>query len=341
MGYSVTLQPSGVSFECADGETILAAAQRFGVGLRYGCQRGRCGSCRAKIAEGLVDQVGASEAALTDYERDSGFALLCSAYPVEDVVIELSDDGLAEAFAVTPVAQVTSTLVELRRLTHDIVLVGLAPQQPPFMAFKSGQYLEIGVPGTDAWRAFSMANAPADDGRLDLMVKLLSHGAASDYFRDRARVEDEICVRGPYGTFCLSDSTAPIVMVAGGSGMAPIASMLSGLARERCSRPISFYYGARSTRDLFWGEELRLLQQRLPSLRYVPALSESATGDGWTGARGLVSEVLEQDCGNLRGAEAYLCGPPKMIDAAIAVLRAKGMFSVRIRFDKFVSTGPA
>ncbi|MBL6751107.1 MAG: 2Fe-2S iron-sulfur cluster binding domain-containing protein [Nevskia sp.] len=341
MRHSVTLQPFGLSFDCAADETILAAAQRCGITLRYGCKHGKCGSCKARIAEGMVDQEGASEAALTGYERDAGLALLCSAYPVEDVVIELADGYREEELSSgPPIAEYSARLSGLRNLTQDIVLVRLDLQQPPAMAFNSGQYVEIEVPGTGSWRAFSMANPAGDDRHADLMIKLLPGGVASEYLRSRARIGDTVALRGPYGQFCLSLGTAPIVMVAGGSGMAPIASMLGWLARQGSRRPITFYYGARSVRDLFWGDELLALQQQLPALRYLPALSESGADDGWTGERGLVTEVLERDCGNLRGAEAYLCGPPPMIDAAIVVLRAKGMFSSRIRFDKFVSTGP-
>jgi propane monooxygenase reductase subunit len=339
LSYAVKLQPFGVVFECAENETILAAALRSGISLRYGCKHGNCGSCKARIAEGVVDQPGASEAALTAYERSAGLSLLCSAYPVEDVVIELADDYREEELrSGPPIAEYRAALAAVGSLTHDIVQLRLQLIEPQAMAFESGQYVEMRVPGTGSWRAFSMANPSADNGQVVLMIKLLPGGVAADYLRNRARAGDEIALRGPYGQFRLSPGTAPIVMVAGGSGMAPLASMLACLAAQGTTRQITFYYGARARRDLFWGSEIAALQKRLPTLRYVPALSEPAAGDNWRGERGLITAVLERDCGKLRGSEGYLCGPPPMIDAAIAVLRNKGMYSSRIRFDKFVST---
>lgn len=339
MSCTVTLQPFGVEFDCVDGETVLGAALRNGISLRYGCKHGNCGSCKAKIVAGEVDQDDASEAALMTFEREQGLALLCAAYPAEDIVIELADDYTEEELSsAPPIGDYEAEIIGLKPLTHDIVQLDLQLRQPDFMRFNAGQYVEIRVPGSDAWRAFSMANSPSDGGRISLMIKMIPGGVISGYLRETAKVGDRLDVRGPYGQFSVSAGTAPIVMIAGGSGMAPIASMLHWLAEQNCSRPIVFYFGARAKRDLFLAEELESLAQRLPQFRYVPALSSPEEGDEWSGASGLITEVLQRDSGNLRGSEAYLCGPPPMIDAAVEVLRAKGMFSTRIRFDKFVST---
>lgn len=338
--HTVTLRPFGIEFECQDQETVLSAALRAGIALRYGCKHGNCGSCKAQIAEGDVDLEGASEAALLSYERAAGVALLCSAYPLGDIAIDLPDDyDEAELRSAPPIQEFDTTVTEIRPLTHDIVMLRLSLQNSAVIDFKSGQYVEINVPGTHQWRAFSMANPSHDSTQIVLMIKLLPGGAASGYLGDRARPGDRVAVRGPYGQFRLAEGTAPIVMVAGGSGMAPIASMLGDLSRRASDRPIALYYGARTKRDLFWESELRSLQQTLPNFRFVLALSDPAPMDDWQGAMGRITDVLDRDCGNLRGTEGYLCGPPPMIDSAIAVLKAKGMFSTRIRFDKFVGTG--
>ena len=339
MSYTVTLQPFGVSFDCAEGETILGAALRNGVALRYGCKHGNCGSCKAQITEGEVDQATASEVALMQFERDQGLSLLCAAIPEEDIVIELSDDYTEEELSsAPPIGDYEASISAIKSLTHDIVQLELKLRQPDFMRFNAGQYVEINVPGTEAWRAFSMANSPSDSDRVVLMVKLIAGGAVSSYLRDRAQPGDPINVRGPYGQFSVALGSAPIIMIAGGSGMAPIMSMLSWLAEQQTTRPIRFYFGARAVRDLFLVDELAELAQRLPDFQYIPALSALEPGDEWNGERGLITEVLQRQGGSLRGSEAYLCGPPPMIDAAVEVLKAKGMFSTRIRFDKFVST---
>lgn len=339
MSYTVTLRPFGVSFDCAEGETILSAALRNGISLRYGCKHGNCGSCKAQIAEGEVDQAHASEVALMQFERNQGLALLCAAVPEEDIVIELADDYTEEELSsAPPIGDYKARVVAVEALTHDIMRLELKLQQPDFMRFNAGQFVEINVPGTDAWRAFSMANPPSEPDRVVLMIKLLPGGAVSGYLRERARPGDPLNVRGPYGQFSVAPGVAPIIMVAGGSGMAPILSMLNELAEQRTTRPIRFYFGARALRDLFLTEEIAALGRRLPDFRYVPALSAPEPGDRWDGETGLITEVLQRHSGNLRGSEAYLCGPPPMIDAAVEVLKAKGMFSTRIRFDKFVST---
>ncbi|WP_281783320.1 NADH:ubiquinone reductase (Na(+)-transporting) subunit F [Sinimarinibacterium flocculans] len=335
----MTLQPFGVSFDCAEGETILGAALRNGVSLRYGCKHGNCGSCKAQIAEGEVDLVDASEVALMQFERDQGLALLCAAVPEEDIVIALSDDYTEEELSsAPPIGEYEATVTALKPLTHDIVQLDLNLVQPDFMRFNAGQYVEINAPGTDAWRAFSMANAPGEPDRVVLMIKLIPGGAVSGWLRDGARVGDALRLRGPYGQFGIAPGIAPIIMIAGGSGMAPIVSMLNALAEQKTTRPVTFYFGARAVRDLFLGEEIAELGRRLPDFRYIPALSALEPGDEWDGETGLITEVLQREAGSLRGAEAYLCGPPPMIDAAVEVLKAKGMFSTRIRFDKFVST---
>lgn len=145
-------------------------------------------------------------------------------------------------------------------------------------------------------------------------------------------------MRGPYGQFRLNEGHAPIVMVAGGSGMAPILAMLRSLAAAHSDREVIFYYGARGMADLICAAEIGEISAALPSFTYVPALSEPAGDDDWTGETGLITDVIDRLAGNLRGSEAYLCGPPAMIDAGVEVLRNHGMFSARIRYDKFVST---
>ena len=339
MAFEITLLPFDISFECEEEETILDAALRQGLSLRYGCKHGGCGSCKAQIADGEVDVEEASTFALMDYERSQGLALLCSAYPLSDIAIELADDyEEAELQNGVPIRDFAARVERANSLTHDIWHLRLVLENPTPIDFQAGQYVEIQVPGTDSWRAFSMANAPSDGAHVDLMIKILPGGLFSTYLTDRLKEGDALAIRGPFGQFSLTESSAPIVMIAGGSGMAPIAAMLRQLAEEKSQRAITYFYGARSVRDLFWQAEIEELGKHLASFEFVPALSEPGPGDDWNGEVGLITDVVERRCENLRGNEGYLCGPPAMIDAAIEVLRGKDLFASRIRYDKFVST---
>ncbi len=339
MAFEITLQPFGVSFECEEEETILEASIRQGIQLRYGCKHGGCGSCKAQIADGEVDLEEASTFALMDYERDQGLALLCSAYPLSDVSIELADDYEERDLRNgVPVQDLEARVTTAEALTHDLWHLELELLAPGALEFRAGQYVEVQVPGTDAWRAFSMANPPSAADRIELLVKILPDGLFSQHVVGALAAGDTISLRGPYGQFSLIESEAPILMIAGGSGMAPVWAMLQHLRDVGSQRPVTFFYGARRPGDLFWLEEIAELGGALPHFAFVPALSEPTGEDGWQGEVGLVTEVVARRCESLQGSEGYLCGPPGMIDAAVDVLRAKGLFSSRIRFDKFVGT---
>ena len=172
----ITLAPFGVTFECGDDETILSAALRRGVGLRYGCKHGACGSCKARIAEGEVDVAHASGFALMQYERDAGMALLCSAYPLEDVTVQLEHYDEAELGAARPIAEFDCRVAARSRLSADIWHLVLDIDGDRSLQFDAGQFVEVNVPGSDAWRAYSMANAPGDGRRVELLIKEIPGG---------------------------------------------------------------------------------------------------------------------------------------------------------------------
>lgn len=338
---TVTLQPFGVEFDCADDETVLAAALRNGISLRYGCKHGGCGSCKMQLREGEVDYDAHHATALSEAEQDAGVALLCCAVPVEDVVIELPDDYTeAELQPRFPVREFSVRLTKKTFVTHDTAHLVLMLDDAQCLEFGAGQFIEIAAPSSEQWRAYSLANAPGANDRIELMTKLLPGGVFSEYLKTSAQEGDVLRVRGPFGQFQIAETAAPIVMVAGGSGMAPIVSMLGDLADQGSTRNIVFYYGARARRDLFWLEEIAALGRRLANFRFIPALSQALPDDDWHGESGLITDVIARNSESLRGAEGYLCGPPGMIDAAVAVLKDRGMFSSRIRFDKFLSTAP-
>jgi len=334
----VRLAPFDIEFACGEDESILAAALREGIGLRYGCKHGACGSCKAKIVDGEVDVSAASGFALMDYEREAGMALLCSAYPLEDVVIELSDYDEVELRAARPINVYRCHVVALEQIAADIWRLLLLTTGPERFEYDPGQFAELCIAGSGHWRAYSMANLPDDNGRVEFLIKQVPDGQFSSALTERVRTGDELMLRGPYGQFGVTRGHAPIVMIAGGSGMAPILALLRSLAAEGSARPVTFFYGARRYEDLICADDIEAIGKALASFAFIPALSDPVVPEKWTGETGLITEVIDRLSGNLRGAEAYLCGPPGMIDAAIEVLKAHGMFASRIRYDKFVST---
>jgi propane monooxygenase reductase subunit len=337
MAYTVTLDPFDKQFACEDDEPVLAAGLRQGFNLRYGCKHGGCGSCKALIVDGEVDQSAASSFALMDFEREQGYALLCSAYPLSDIVVDVSDYEEDELLAAAPIEEYQAEVERITTLTHDIRGVQLRLVEPATISFKAGQYVDLLVPDTSEWRSYSMANPPSRNGAIELMIKLMAGGLFSSYIVDHLKVGERLTVQGPYGNFYLRDSGRPALFIAGGSGMAPILSLLRDMAERENSRRVTFFYGARARRDLFHLDELYGLTQRLPHFRFIPALSEPLPQDEWTSEVGLITEVVQRHVPHLAGMEAYMCGPTTMIDAAIALLTKRGMNEGDIFYDKFVT----
>jgi propane monooxygenase reductase subunit len=185
-----------------------------------------------------------------------------------------------------------------------------------------------------------MANVSAkESGRLEFIIKCYPGGVFSEFCNTRLAVGDELPISGPFGVFTLRDSPADLVFVGGGAGMAPILSVLRSLAERDPARKATFYYGARALRDLCFVDELAQLAQLLPAFRYVPALSEPVPGEPWDGEVGFVTDVVRKHETDLRRADAYVCGPPPMVEAAVDVLTDLGAKEGRIFYDKFTTTG--
>jgi NAD(P)H-flavin reductase/ferredoxin len=337
MVHTITLAPFEKQFTCAEDETILAAGLRQGYNLRYGCKHGGCGSCKALIIEGEADQADASSFALMDFEREQGYALLCSAYPLSDITIDVSDYEEEDLFATIAIQEYLGVVTQITRLTHDIRGIRLRLQQPATIDFKAGQYVDVLVPGTNEWRSYSMANPPSRNEEIELIVKLMSDGLFSSYIEQQLTVGRLVTLRGSYGNFYLRDTKKPALFVAGGSGMAPILALLRDMVEQDDARPVTYFYGARARRDLFQLDELFGLEQRLPNFCFVPALSEPQPSDEWTGERGLITEVVRRCVPNVAGMEAYMCGPTAMIDVALTFLTRSGMSERDIFYDKFVT----
>jgi propane monooxygenase reductase subunit len=339
--HNVRFEPVGIEIEVDEEETILQGAFRQGLMLMHGCKEGQCASCKSFLLDGEVDLDRYSTFALPDFEEAEGWTLLCRAHPMSDLEVELVHYDEEILSHRVELRTLRTRVAAVEPLTHDIRRLRLQQLEGEPLRFEPGQYVDIRVPGTDEHRSFSMANTPASASELEFMIKLYPDGRFSGLLeRGEIAEGDELEVTGPYGLFTLRKSSPRrLLFIGGGAGMAPILSLLRAMAEQGITRPATYYYGARRPDDLFGLEELRSLGEALAAFRFVPALSEGgAQEEGWAGETGLITDVVQRLEGDLDDVDAYLCGPPPMVDAAIALLERSGCPESRIYYDKFTTT---
>jgi propane monooxygenase reductase component len=342
--HRVRFEPVGVEIEVDEDQTILRAAAEQGVMLMHGCKEGQCASCKSFILDGDdVEHDRYSTFALPDYEKEEGFTLLCRAHAYEDLTIELLNYDEEMICSGLPIQQARVEVVSKDNVTHDMRHLVVRLVEPATLRFFPGQYVDFTVPGKDETRSFSMANtAGGPDGLLEFVIRIYPGGLFSEFLDAGVAVGDQLEITGPFGVFTLRDAPgADLVFVGGGAGMAPILALLRSMAERGIDRRATFYYGARRRRDLCFTEELAALAGKLPGFRYVLALSEPEDGEDWDGEVGLITDVLRRRETDLTGADAYVCGPPPMVEAAIELLPVLGVADKRIFYDKFTTTGEA
>jgi propane monooxygenase reductase subunit len=284
------------------------------------------------LLSGDVDEHGSSFA-LTAEDRANDLILACASIPLEDCVIDVEPTALTEDefFSGDKSRDVVGTLAAVDMLTTDIARVrfDLGGEELPFVA---GQFVNVEIPGTKQLRTFSFANSPAEKGIVELIVKLYPDGAFSRFLRE-SPLGTPVRILGPYGQLKVYLSHRPILMIAGGSGLAPLLSMLRDLAAKECDRPVSLFFGARSEADLYLVDEIREIGSGLAEFEFVPVLSQSWTQD-WHGETGMVTDAIRRWRPEL-AHDVYLCGPPPMIDAAVPLLKDAGVRPRNIYFDAF------
>jgi propane monooxygenase reductase subunit len=337
----VRFEPVGIEIEVDEEQTVLRGAAEQGIMLMHGCKEGQCASCKSFVLDGEdIEHDRYSTFALPDYEKEEGYTLLCRAHVYEDVTIELLNYDEDMIRSGLPIQQGVAEVVANDPVTHDMRHLVLKLIEPEEIKFFPGQYMDITIPGTDAVRSFSMANTTSrDGGRLEFVIKVYPDGQFSHFLDKKVQVGDRLDLSGPFGVFTLREGDNDLVLVGGGAGMAPILSLLRSMAGRGLERKATFFYGARGKRDLCFEEELRDLEQRLPSFRYIPALSEPSDDDDWDGETGLITDVVKRHAENLAGAHAYVCGPPPMVEAAVPLLGQLGVEEKRVYYDKFTTTG--
>ncbi|MPY99184.1 MAG: 2Fe-2S iron-sulfur cluster binding domain-containing protein [Actinophytocola sp.] len=340
--HRVRFEPVGVEIEVDEDQNILRAAAEQGVMLMHGCKEGQCGSCKSFILDGDdVEHDRYSTFALPDFEKEDGFTLLCRAHAYEDLTIELLNYDEEMIRSGLPIQEAVVEVVANDNATHDMRHLVVRLVEPGELKFFPGQYVDFTIPGTEESRSFSMANTSSrEGGLLEFVIKIYPDGRFSEFLDTQVDVGDRLDITGPFGVFTLRDAPdTELVFVGGGAGMAPILALLRCMAERGINRKATYYYGARTRRDLCFDDELRELEQTLPNFRYVPALSEPDGDDSWDGAVGLITDVVREREDDLSGVHGYVCGPPPMVEAALELLPVLGVADDAIFYDKFTTTG--
>lgn len=316
MTFTVTVQPSGRTFSVDRDEPILQAAIRQGVGLPYGCKDGACGSCKSRLLEGRVIHGAHQHKALNVEEEAAGFTLTCCAAAQTDVVIEARTVAGAGEF---PVRKMPSRVMSIERRAPDVAVVKMQlPANDP-LRYHAGQYVEF-ILRDGSRRSYSMANAPHTQGDkpwVELHIRHMPGGKFTDIVFGTMKEKDILRMEGPFGSFFLrEDSAKPMVLLASGTGFAPIKAIVEHMEFKSITRPAVLYWGCRSAADLYLHDWALAAAERMPNLRYVPVLSEPRPEDGWTGRTGFVHRAVMSDLPDLSSHQVYACGAPIMVESA-------------------------
>jgi Na+-transporting NADH:ubiquinone oxidoreductase subunit F len=315
------------------GSSLLSSLADNNIFIPSACGgRGTCAYCKVRVHSGggMIGPV--EEPYLSPEEREQDVRLSFQIKVRSDVTISVP----AELFAVK---KFRATVSKKKPLTHDIIELGIKLIEPEEMEFTAGQYVQLEskkYKGRESVsRAYSISSAPSERNSLELIIRKVPEGICTTWVFDHLSEGDEINLSGPYGDFRLSENEAPIIFIAGGSGMAPIWSILQDMREKGISRKASYFFGALTQRDLFFLEDMKRMEQDIPDFNFIPALSNEEEGSGWAGERGLITEVVRRAFPDSSSHEAYLCGSPGMINACIDVLTSGGTAEEKIFFDKF------
>jgi CDP-4-dehydro-6-deoxyglucose reductase len=314
MTFQITVQPSGHQFTCDDDETVLAAAMRAGVGLPYGCKNGACSSCKGKVVSGSITHKPHQRRALSEEEESQGMSLFCCALPHSDLVIQVREVAGSGDF---PVKKMPSRVTTLEKLAPDVIVLTLQLPANETLEYRAGQYIEF-LLRDGKRRSYSMASAPGA-GPITLHIRHMPGGLFTDQVFGTMKERDILRFEGPLGTFFVrEDSDKPMVLLASGTGFAPIKAIVEQLRASGSQRNMVLYWGGRRPRDLYMHALCEQWAAELPNFRYVPVVSDALEEDGWTGRTGYVHQAAVADLPDLSDWQVYACGAPIVVDSARA-----------------------
>jgi len=314
MTFQITVQPSGHYFDCEVGETVLGAALRAGIGLPYGCKNGACGSCKGKIVAGSVEHKAHQQRALSEAEAEAGFSLFCCATTTADLVIEAREVADSSDY---PIRKMPSRVAKLEKVAPDVIIMSLQLPANEALAYRAGQYIEFMLKDGKR-RSYSMANAPSTlDAPLQLHIRYMAGGTFTEHVFNTMKERDIVRFEGPLGTFFLrEESDKPIVLLASGTGFAPVKALVEHLLHLKSTRPVTLYWGGRRPLDLYMNELCEQWAAIVPNFCYVPVVSHALPEDHWNGRTGFVHAAVMHDLPDLSGYQVYACGAPIVIDSA-------------------------
>jgi len=329
MPFQITIEPSGRTCVAEEGVAILRAALDAGLILPYGCRNGACGACKGRVISGRIDYGFAEPGALSEEDRADGLALFCCAKPLTDLVIECRELASDSDF---PVRTLPARVQKLERLAPDVMALSLKLPTNEHFLFLAGQYIEILLPDGKR-RAFSLANAPADEELLQLHIRRVPGGRFTEHVFTTMKERDILRFEGPHGNFYLRDGSAkPIIFLAGGTGFAPIKAIVEDALHNHCDRPMTLYWGARERSSLYLPDLPGQWAAAYPNFNYVPVIEQGYRDDE---RHGLVHLAVLEDFPDLSDHQAYACGAPLMIDAARRDFVAHGLEEDEFFADAF------
>jgi len=333
MSWTITVAGDPQPVPADEGETILDALLRHGVGFAYSCQSGNCGTCRCEYVSGEIFELEYSEHALPPGERARGIILACRSQVWSDVQIRRLS---SEEFVMHPSRVMQCRVQELEFVTHDVLRLRMEIEEGGPYTFSAGQFAKLQFPfAADIPRDYSMANCPDEEG-LEFHIRCIA-GGVSGQIPSLLSVGDRVRVCGPFGTSYLREQhEGALLAVAGGTGFAPIRSIVAAALNKRLARPIHLYFGVRAERDVYGEAELREWERRHPNLKVHIVLSDQTALNG-SRRYGLVTDAVRSDLPGLGVVQAYLAGPPAMVDAASEMLAAAGVPARDIHADAFYS----
>jgi CDP-4-dehydro-6-deoxyglucose reductase len=330
--FRVSLHDSPGQVLVRPGETILEAGLREGVAMPYECRNGACGVCVCTVMHGSVDPGQYQQAALPPAAREQGRVLMCCARPLSDLEIDFT---WPEGARRPVIGQYTGRVDSIERLGPEVIRLMISLPGGQRIGFAAGQYINIILPDGQR-RAYSFANAPHDNTRIELHVRRIPGGRFTGHVFEVMQVGDELSFEGPMGSFTRQDSERPILFVAGATGFAPVKSIVEDCLWRGIRRPMSVYWGVRQREDLYLAELAETWQRRHDNLRFVPVVSEGRADDGWTGRRGMIHEAMLADHPDMTGFEVYVCGSVKMVEAAVPAFIGHGLAPDMCFTDAFV-----
>jgi CDP-4-dehydro-6-deoxyglucose reductase len=329
-GHTITLMPSGRQFDSRAGETVLGAALRHGVVLPYSCKNGTCASCKCRLTDGAVDYPHNPPEALDFDELGRGFSLTCQAVPTSDLTLEARE---IEQVADIPVRTWPARVESLEPFTPEIMRLRLKLPRAARMQFLAGQYIDILMPGGKR-RAFSIASAPSEADFIELHIKHVDGGGFTGHVFSDMQVKDILRIEGPLGTFFVrKKSNRPMIMMGGGTGFAPLKSMIEELIESGDQRPLTLFWGVAHESDLYARALIEGWQGSHPHLDFVPVLADPH--EGWTGKRGWVHEAVLRAFPDLSSFDVYMSGPPAMVHSARSEFLAAGVTEDHLFYDSF------